>query len=87
MAGVVEWVGDEVPGVSVGDRVVVCPSDVGGGPMGTGGGQGGLTPLLHVPEAANGRRLFPVPDGMPLATAALAARRADERGLGASLAL
>ena len=40
--------------------------------MGTGGGQGGLTPLLHVPEAANGRRLFAVPDAMPLATAALA---------------
>ena len=40
--------------------------------MGTGGSQGGLTPLLHVPEAATGRRLFPVPDGMPLTTAALA---------------
>jgi threonine dehydrogenase-like Zn-dependent dehydrogenase len=40
--------------------------------MGTGGGQGGLTPLLHVPEAASGRRLFRVPDGMPLTTAALA---------------
>ena len=72
MAGVVEWVGAEVAGTSVGDRVVVCPSDVGGGPMGTGGPQGGLTPLLHVPEAASGRRLLAVPDGMPLTTAALA---------------
>ncbi|MEZ5180107.1 MAG: alcohol dehydrogenase catalytic domain-containing protein [Acidimicrobiales bacterium] len=73
MAGVVEWVGDEVHGTSVGDRVVVCPSAIDGGmPMGTGGGQGGLTPLLHVPEAANGRRLFRVPDEMPLTTAALA---------------
>jgi len=72
MAGLVEWVGEEVGGVDVGDRVVVCPSDAGGGPMGTGGGQGGLTPLLHVPEAAGGRRLFPVPDGMALTTAALA---------------
>lgn len=72
MAGVVEWVGDEVGGVAVGDRVVVCPSDGGGGPMGTGGGQGGLTPRLHVPEAATGRRLFRVPDGMALTTAALA---------------
>ncbi len=72
MAGVVEWVGAEVAGVAVGDRVVVCPSDVGDGTMGTGGAQGGLTPLLHVPEAATGRRLFPVPDHMPLETAALA---------------
>jgi threonine dehydrogenase-like Zn-dependent dehydrogenase len=72
MAGVVEWVGSDVGGVAVGDRVVVCPSDVGGGPMGTGGGQGGLTPLLHVPDAATGRRLFRVPAGMALPTAALA---------------
>ncbi len=55
----VEWVGDEVDAVAVGDRVVVCPSDAGHGPMGSGGAQGGLTPLLHVPEAADGRRLFP----------------------------
>ncbi len=72
MAGVVEWVGDAVPGVAVGDRVIVCPSDVGSGTMGTGGTVGGLTPLLHVPEAATGPRLVPVPDGMPLTTAALA---------------
>jgi 2-desacetyl-2-hydroxyethyl bacteriochlorophyllide A dehydrogenase len=72
MAGVVEWLGAEVTGVSVGDRVIVSPSDAGHGPMGTGGPQGGLTPLLHVPEAADGRRLFKVPEGMPLTTAALA---------------
>jgi len=71
MAGVVEWVGDEVAGVTVGDRVVVCPSDGQGGPMGTGGDQGGLTPLLHVPDTASGRRLFAVPDDMALTTAAL----------------
>ncbi len=34
--------------------------------------QGGLTPLLHVPEAADGRRLFQLPEGMPFTTAALA---------------
>jgi len=72
MSGVVDWVGDEVSNLSVGDRVAICPSDVGGGAMGTGGGQGGLTPLLHVPDAASGRRLFKVPDDMPLTTAALA---------------
>lgn len=70
MAGVVEWVGDDVSAVAVGDRVVVCPSDAGAGPMGTGGPQGGLTPMLHVPDAD--RRLFAVPDDMPLTTAALA---------------
>jgi threonine dehydrogenase-like Zn-dependent dehydrogenase len=72
MAGVVEWVGAEVDGVAVGDRVVVCPSDGDRGPMGTGGAQGGLTPLLHVPDAANGRRLFRIPDDIALTTAALA---------------
>ncbi len=72
MAGVVEWVGAEVPGVAVGDRVIVCPSDLGSGTMGTGGTEGGLTPRVRVPEAASGRRLFAVPDGMPLTTAALA---------------
>ena len=72
MAGVVEWLGSEVTGLAVGDRVVVCPSDAGHGPMGTGGPQGGLTPILFVPDAANGKRLFKVPDGLALTTAALA---------------
>jgi (R,R)-butanediol dehydrogenase / meso-butanediol dehydrogenase / diacetyl reductase len=72
MAGEVAWLGAEVSGIDLGDRVIVCPSDVGDGPMGTGGSQGGLTPLLHVPDAANGRRLFRIPDGMPATTAALA---------------
>ena len=72
MAGFVEWIGDEVPNLRVGDRVAICPSDVGGGAIGTGGGQGGLTPLLHVTDAASGGRLFKVPDDMPLTTAALA---------------
>jgi len=72
MAGTVEWLGAEVSAVAVGDHVVVRPSDAGNGTMGTGGPQGGLTPLLHVPEAADGTRLYKVPDGMPLITAALA---------------
>ncbi|MEX1217733.1 MAG: zinc-binding dehydrogenase [Acidimicrobiales bacterium] len=72
MAGVIDWLGSEVDGLAVGDRVVVCPSDVGGGQMGTGGPEGGLTPVLYVPEAASGRRLFKVPDSLSLTTAALA---------------
>jgi threonine dehydrogenase-like Zn-dependent dehydrogenase len=72
MAGVVAWVGEELTGVAVGDRVIVCPSDAGDGPMGSGGDVGGLTPLLVVRDVAGARRLFPVPEGMPLTTAALA---------------
>jgi (R,R)-butanediol dehydrogenase / meso-butanediol dehydrogenase / diacetyl reductase len=72
LAGVVEWVGDEVTGSTVGDRVVVHPVDEELGRLGSGAGEGGLTPLLLVRETAKGRRLFPVPDRMPLPVAALA---------------
>lgn len=70
MAGVVEWAGAEVDTVAVGDRVIVCPSDDGYGSLGSGAAEGGLTPLLLVRSAR--RRLFRVPDGMSLRTAALA---------------
>lgn len=40
--------------------------------MGTGGPQGGLTPVLHVPDVVSRQRLFAVPEGMSLTTAALA---------------
>ena len=72
MAGVVEWIGRDVTGVDVGDRVIVCPSDVGGGSIGNGDEAGGLTPMLLVRDVAKSRRLFPVPEGMSLTTAALA---------------
>ena len=72
MAGTIEWLGEEVTHLSLGDRVIVCPLSVGDGPLGTGASNGGLTPVLHVPEVANGRRLFKVPDEMPFTTAALA---------------
>ena len=36
MAGVVEWVGADVTDRAVGDRVIVCPSDIGNGPIGSG---------------------------------------------------
>ena len=52
--------------------VVVHPVDEELGRLGSGAGEGGLTPLLLVREAAKGRRLFPVPDRMPLEVAALA---------------
>ncbi len=72
IAGVVEWVGDEVADARVGERVIVHPHGEEHGPMGSGAAEGGLTPLLLVREAAKGRRLFRVPDGMPLPVAALA---------------
>jgi len=72
VAGIIEWVGDEVTGLAVGDRVVACPLSIGDGPLGTGAHHGGLTPLLHIPDVNNGPRLFHIPDGMPLTTAALA---------------
>jgi (R,R)-butanediol dehydrogenase/meso-butanediol dehydrogenase/diacetyl reductase len=72
MAGVVEWVGAEVSHATVGDRVIVHPADEEVGRLGSGAPEGGLTPLLLVREAAKGRRLFQVPDAMPLRVAALA---------------
>ena len=72
MAGVVDWVGDEVDGITVGDRVIVHPGDTGHGPMGSGGIEGGLTISLLVRDVARHRRLFPVPDDMALPVAALA---------------
>ncbi len=72
LSGVVEWVGREVRDVAIGDRVVVHPGDDDVGRIGNGGPEGGLTPSLLVREAARGRRLFAVPDDMPLDLAALA---------------
>ncbi|MFZ0252002.1 MAG: zinc-binding dehydrogenase [Acidimicrobiales bacterium] len=72
IAGVVDWVGAEVDGVTAGDRVIVHPADEELGRLGSGADEGGLTPLLLVREAAKGRRLFPVPDDIALHVAALA---------------
>jgi (R,R)-butanediol dehydrogenase / meso-butanediol dehydrogenase / diacetyl reductase len=72
MAGVVEWAGEDVGGVAVGDRVIVHPADDALGRLGSGALEGGLTPLLLVREAAKGRRLFRVPDRIDLRVAALA---------------
>jgi len=70
MSGVVEWLASDVAGAAVGDRVIVCPADGTGDSLGSGSSEGGLTPLLLVRNAS--RRLHPVPEGMPLRTAALA---------------
>lgn len=73
MAGIVEWIGADVTDAAAGDRVIVHPTIDDCAPrLGTGAREGGLTPRLLVRDAARGRRLFPVPDGMPLTVAALA---------------
>ncbi len=71
MAGVVDWVGSEVSGSRVGDRVVVQPGTDELGRIGNGAPEGGLTPLLLVTEADRGR-LHPVPDHLSLDVAAFA---------------
>lgn len=72
VAGVVEWVGGEVRGTTVGERVVVHPGNDEVGRIGTGAAEGGLTPALLVREAARGGRLFRIPEALALEVAALA---------------
>jgi threonine dehydrogenase-like Zn-dependent dehydrogenase len=78
MAGVVEWVGGEVGDIAIGNRVIVHPAGHDGSRLGSGAAEGGLTPLLLVRDVASGRRLFPVPNGMPLRVAALTEPLADK---------
>lgn len=55
----------------VGDRVALHPGAAGFG-LGNGGPEGGFAPRLLVRGAAQGRSLFPIPDGMSFAHGALA---------------
>lgn len=70
LAGTVVEVGGEVTRYAVGDRVVVVPGNDELGRIGCGTGEGGLAPKLLVKEADV--RLYAVPDGIDLVTAALA---------------
>lgn len=70
LAGTVVEVGSEVTRYAVGDRVVVLPGNDDLGRIGCGTAHGGLAPRLLVEEADV--RLYAVPDGIDLATAALA---------------
>ncbi len=71
MAGVVDWVGSDVTTTAVGNRVVVQPGNDALGRIGNGAPEGGLTPLLLVTEADQGR-LHQVRDELPLDLAAFA---------------
>jgi len=70
LAGTVVEVGAEVTRHAVGDRVVVLPGNDDLGRIGCGTEHGGLAPQLLVQEADI--RLYAVPDGIDLVTAALA---------------
>jgi threonine dehydrogenase-like Zn-dependent dehydrogenase len=70
LSGVVDAVGAEVGNLAVGTRVVLNPT-ARGNMIGNGGGEGGFAERLLVRDAAAGASLFPIPDAMPLDTAAL----------------
>ena len=71
LSGVVARVGAEVTDLDPGTRVVLNPMAAGNS-IGNGGSQGGFAPELLVPNAADGGALFPIPDSLPFAAAALA---------------
>lgn len=71
LSGVVARVGSEVSGLVPGTRVVLNPMAAGNS-IGNGGGQGGFTPELLVPNAGEGGALFPIPESMSFDAGALA---------------
>ncbi|MEM9176951.1 MAG: zinc-binding dehydrogenase [Myxococcota bacterium] len=72
LAGTVSEVGDRCRDVArIGDRVALHPGAAGFG-LGNGGPEGGFTTRLLVRGAAQGKSLFPIPDGMSFAHGALA---------------
>lgn len=68
-AGVVDSIGEEVDGLRPGDRVAVNPDQrfIGGG-----GPEGAMAPYILVPDAKLHSTLFPVPNHVTFAQAALA---------------
>ena len=69
-AGEVIVVGDEVQGVSVGQRVIINPMNT-PSYIGSGGPEGAFTEELLVREARVGDSLMAMPDGLPYDIAAL----------------
>ncbi len=70
-AGEIAWVGTEVTGLRVGDRVVVNPMYPPGDVMGNGGRQGGMSEYLLIADAQVGRGVAVLPDEVPFEVAAL----------------
>jgi len=70
-AGEVSFVGADVEGVSVGQRVVINPMQTSTF-IGSGGPEGAFTEKLLVGDARLGDNLLPIPDDLPYAIGALA---------------
>ena len=69
-AGEVSFVGDEVEGVTLGQRVAINPMMTPSN-IGSGGPEGAFTDKLLVSEAKIGDNLFPIPDDLSYDLAAL----------------
>lgn len=69
-AGEVTYVGDEVEGVEVGQRVIINPMMTPSN-IGSGGPEGAFTNRLLVSDARVGDNLLPIPDDLPYDIAAL----------------
>lgn len=69
LAGTVIAVGEGVSGIAPGLRVAVNPDRA---YIGGGGPDGAMAPYMRVSGAEIGETLFPLPDGLPFAEAALA---------------
>ena len=69
-AGEILHVGEEVEGVSVGQRVIINPMQTPSF-IGSGGPEGAFTEQLLVRDARLGDSLLPIPDGIPYDIAAL----------------
>jgi (R,R)-butanediol dehydrogenase/meso-butanediol dehydrogenase/diacetyl reductase len=68
--GEIAFVGDDVEGVSVGQRVIINPMMT-PSMIGSGGPEGAFTDQLLVSEARVGDSLLPIPDDLPYHVAAL----------------
>lgn len=84
-SGSISAVGENVTGLTIGDRVTVNPMH---GYVGVGGLPGGFADYVHIPNAVVGKTIYPLPDGMsdeegalvePLAVALHAIHRADPK--------
>jgi len=69
-AGEISYVGADVDGVSLGQRVVINPMQT-PAMIGSGGPEGAFTETLLVSEARLGDSLLPIPDDLPYDIAAL----------------
>jgi 2-desacetyl-2-hydroxyethyl bacteriochlorophyllide A dehydrogenase len=70
-AGTVFAVGSKVRGITVGQRVLLNPAGAMDNVIGNGGSEGAFGDLLLIRGAKLGEHVLPIPDGLPMAQAAL----------------